>query len=156
MKEFTGRHMLFVTLGAFGVIITVNLIMASLALSTFPGLTVKNSYVASQDYNGLLAAAKARAALEWRAEISFGSAKLALNVSDKSGQPIENLDVQGRAGRPASQREDRPLDLTETSPGHYEMPLGLAAGRWQIRLHGRNTADQLVVAISEDIWVAGK
>ena len=50
-KELTGRHVLIITLAAFGVIIAVNLVMAFLAVGSFPGLEVKNSYVASQDFD---------------------------------------------------------------------------------------------------------
>lgn len=50
-RELTGRHVLAITLGAFGVIIAVNLLMAFKAVSTFPGLETPNSYVASQVFD---------------------------------------------------------------------------------------------------------
>ena len=56
---FTGRHMLAVVFAFFGTIITVNLVMAFLATGTFPGLVVKNSYIASQHYNERLAETRA-------------------------------------------------------------------------------------------------
>ena len=59
---FTGRHMLAVVCTFFGVVIAVNVVMAIAATGTFPGLVVANSYVASQGYNELLAAARAQAA----------------------------------------------------------------------------------------------
>ena len=46
-REFTGTHALMIFGGAFSVIITVNLALAYNAVSTFPGVEVKNSYVAS-------------------------------------------------------------------------------------------------------------
>ena len=58
---FTGWHMLAIMLAFFGTIITVNFTMAYLATSTWSGLVVKNTYVASQQFNGKAAAAKARA-----------------------------------------------------------------------------------------------
>lgn len=152
-KEFTGRHMLITMVSAFGVIVTVNLIMASFAIGTFPGTIVKNSYVASQDYNKQLAAAKDRVALQWQADMTFNGALLQLTVADKTGMSIQGLTLHGRAGRPASALEDQELALIETAPGTYTVPLTLPAGRWEIRLHGRDLADQLVVALSEDIWV---
>ena len=42
-RELTGRHVLAITLTAFGVIIAVNLMMAFKAVSTFPGLETPNS-----------------------------------------------------------------------------------------------------------------
>ena len=40
-RELTGRHVLLITVAGFGTIIAVNLIMAFLAVGTFPGLEVK-------------------------------------------------------------------------------------------------------------------
>ena len=50
-KEFTGKHAAAVFIGAFSVIIAVNIALAVSAVSTFPGLEAKNSYVASQQFN---------------------------------------------------------------------------------------------------------
>ena len=49
-REFTGKHMLTVMLGGFGIIIGVNLGMAYLAISTFPGVEARSTYVASQTF----------------------------------------------------------------------------------------------------------
>ena len=46
--EFTGYHMLGVLVLYFGTIITVNLVMARFAITTWTGLVVENTYVASQ------------------------------------------------------------------------------------------------------------
>ena len=51
MAELKGRHVLGIAVGAFGVIIAVNLVMAYQAISTFPGLEVANGYVASQTFD---------------------------------------------------------------------------------------------------------
>jgi nitrogen fixation protein FixH len=50
-REFTGRHMLMIMLAFFGVIITVNVVMARFAMTSWTGLVVENSYVASQQFN---------------------------------------------------------------------------------------------------------
>jgi nitrogen fixation protein FixH len=52
---FTGRHMAITIVGFFLVVIVVNLAMARMATSTFGGVVVENSYVASQHYNRWLA-----------------------------------------------------------------------------------------------------
>ena len=61
--EFTGRHMLAAMLAFFGVIIAVNITMAVFAQTSWTGFVVRNSYVASQEFNGKVAAARAQAAL---------------------------------------------------------------------------------------------
>ena len=58
---FTGWHMLAICVAFFGVVIAVNVVMADLAISTFSGEVVENSYVASQRFNGWLDEAKAEA-----------------------------------------------------------------------------------------------
>ena len=50
-KQLTGRHVALIFGGAFSVIIAVNLALAYNAVHTFPGLEVKNSYVASQSFD---------------------------------------------------------------------------------------------------------
>src|SRR3546814_3241852 len=59
-RPFTGRHAAMILIAFFGVVISVNIVMASFALSTFGGTVVDNSYVASQHYNEWLARADAQ------------------------------------------------------------------------------------------------
>jgi len=58
-RKLTGRHVLLIFVAAFGVIISVNLVLAYSAVNTFPGLEVRNSYVASQTFNDRKAAQEA-------------------------------------------------------------------------------------------------
>ena len=87
--EFTGRHMLVIMLAFFGVIIAVNLTMASFANSSWSGLVVKNSYVASQEFNEKAAAGRAQAALGWSATMAFAKGEFIYSLVDKDG----NLEV---------------------------------------------------------------
>jgi nitrogen fixation protein FixH len=73
-RELTGGKVLAIFVGAFGVIIAVNLFMAYSALSTFPGLEVQNSYVASQGFNARLAKQRA---LGWDVASRSGTASCA-------------------------------------------------------------------------------
>ena len=50
-RQIKGWHVLTGFGVAFGVIIAVNLTLAYQAVATFPGLEVKNSYVASQSFD---------------------------------------------------------------------------------------------------------
>lgn len=51
MTEIKGWHVFTGFAGAFSIIITVNLTLAFQAVRTFPGLEVRNSYVASQTFD---------------------------------------------------------------------------------------------------------
>ena len=66
-KPFTGKHMAAIFVAGFAIVIAVNLLMASIAVGSFHGTVVDNSYVASQNYNGWLKQAAASRALGWQA-----------------------------------------------------------------------------------------
>ena len=83
-RELTGRHVLLITLCAFGVIILVNLVMAVMAVGTFPGLEVKNSYVASQNFDRERAAQQA---LNWRVTPEYDGREMVLAILDENGNP---------------------------------------------------------------------
>ena len=81
-RRFTGWHMTAIMIAFFGVIITVNMTMAVFATRTFGGKVVENSYVASQQFNEWLAAARAQEKLGWKHELSLdGERKVVVAVS---------------------------------------------------------------------------
>jgi nitrogen fixation protein FixH len=135
-RPFTGWHMLAVTLAFFGVIIAVNILLAVSATSTFPGLVVENSYVASQNYNELLAAARAQEAAGWRLELSAPGGVVEATLRDASGAPRPGLAVTALAARPSTEGEDRVLTFADTGVG-YRADAALPGGQWQIDLEAR-------------------
>jgi nitrogen fixation protein FixH len=75
-RPFTGWHMLAVMIAFFGVIVAVNVTMATLALTSWTGLVVQNSYVASQEFNDRARAGRAQAALGGTAELAYSNGVL--------------------------------------------------------------------------------
>ena len=53
MTEIKGWHVFATFAAAFGIIISVNLTLAFKAVATFPGLEVRNSYIASQSFDAV-------------------------------------------------------------------------------------------------------
>ena len=129
-RELTGRHVLMITLGAFGTIIAVNLVMAFLAVGTFPGLEVKSSYVASQSFDRERAA---QTALHWTVTPEYDGHQLVLTIRDEAGYPAPVKDLQVTIGRPTHMREDQTPEFSY-SGGTYRAPLELAPGVWNIHL----------------------
>jgi nitrogen fixation protein FixH len=132
MRELTGRHVLAITVSAFAVIIGVNVVMAYKAVSTFPGLEVANSYVASQDFDADRAAQQA---LGWTLTPSYDAAKgeLLLAFTDAGGQPVllQGLDVL--VGRTTEAEDDsRPAFVREA--GVYVAKASLAQGKWMMHV----------------------
>ena len=129
-RELTGRHVLIVTLGAFGTIIAVNLFMAFKAVGTFPGLEVKNSYVASQSFDR---DRDAQAALNWTVTPEYDGRELVLAIRDGQGLPAPVQGLEVTVGRPTHVRDDQRPEFTY-SGGLFRAPLVLAPGTWNFHL----------------------
>ncbi|MBK5946078.1 nitrogen fixation protein FixH [Rhodobacter veldkampii DSM 11550] len=132
-KSLTGRKVLFITLSAFGVIIAVNLVMAFQAVSTFPGLEVKNSYVASQTFD---ADRTAQEGLGWTVTPEYSEGTLSLIIRDKAGLPARVAALDVLVGRVTHVREDQRPKLSYEG-GMFSAPVTLAPGNWLIHLDAR-------------------
>lgn len=130
-REITGKHVLIITVSAFAVIIGVNVFMAFSAVSTFPGLEVKNSYVASQTFD---VEKEAQLALGWDIGTKVEGEKLVVSITDKSGNPVEVSSIGGTLGRPTSVVDDQRPDFVFEG-GSYVANVGeLGNGNWNFRM----------------------
>ncbi|MCB9992894.1 MAG: FixH family protein [Hyphomicrobiaceae bacterium] len=112
-KRFTGWHMLGVVFLFFGVIIGVNIFMAYKAISTWTGLEVENSYVASQEFNTKLAASRAQHALNWHVDLHYADGHLNFALADADGNALHPQNVTVALTRPVGVHQDRTLNLAE-------------------------------------------
>lgn len=133
-REFTGRHMLVIMLAFFGVVVTVNFIMASFAIRTFGGVVIDNSYVASQKYNGWLAEARAQRASGWRGELTLDAQRRPLLVATLDSASLAEAEVSAVARHPVGREADITLRFDEVSPGVYRAAAPLPAGRWNLHV----------------------
>lgn len=129
-REITGRQVFFFVSGAFAIIIGVNLTLAYKAVKTFPGLEVKNSYVASQQYDEMR---KAQEALGWTVAPQYKNGVLEIAVTDEKGAPVEVLNLSGILGRATHTREDMMPEFTFAN-GVYSTPAELESGNWNFRM----------------------
>lgn len=112
----------------FGVVIAVNLTMAAFATRTFGGVVVENSYVASQKYNGWLAAAKRQDRLDWTIRPAIDAQRrVSVHLS------IRGARVQGFARHPLGREADLPLTFG-LDEGALRSDQRLPAGRWNVHL----------------------
>ena len=132
-REFTGRKMLILTVSAFAVIIGVNLVLAYQAVHTFPGLEVKNSYVASQTFNK---DKKAQLALGWDVSAQFVGSDIVLTILDEYGQPVRDAEIAGTLGRATNVRDDQKPEWVFDGRA-YVAPVKLAPGYWNLRLEAK-------------------
>ena len=125
-----GRRVLTIFIGLFTVIIGANVVMAVQAVSTFPGLEVKNSYVASQQFDDDRAAQEA---LGWLAEPSYDGQTLALTISDRQGLPAPVQALRVTISRPTQKRDDVTPQM-RYSGGLWVADVALAPGAWVVHL----------------------
>jgi nitrogen fixation protein FixH len=132
-KTFTGRHMAMILVAGFGVVIAVNLLMARLAVSTFGGVVVENSYVASQEFNTWLKAADQSRALGWEPRVMRrGDGRI--EVDFKAG--ASPLALEAIARHPLGRLPDTDLEFAAAGPGRFVSATPLPAGRWTLRMAG--------------------
>ncbi|OWU85548.1 FixH protein [Oceanicola sp. 22II-s10i] len=125
-----GRHVLAGFVGAFGIIIGVNLVLAFSAVRTFPGLEVKNSYVASQTFDMDRAAQEA---LGWTVYADAADDMVRLSITDRAGEPVRVKTLHAVVGRATHVKEDvEPVFAFNGTV--YEAPLHLGDGNWNIRM----------------------
>ena len=128
-REITGRHVFIGFVAAFSVIIGVNLVLAYSAVSTFPGLEVKNSYVASQKFDERKAAQEA---LGWTIKAELQGQELVLSITDAEG-PVEVRELTAVLGRPTHVKDDSEPDFVFNGTA-YVAPMELNDGNWNIRM----------------------
>ncbi|MCB1406535.1 MAG: FixH family protein [Rhodobacteraceae bacterium] len=135
-RELTGRGVLAITVGAFSVIIGVNLVMAYVAIDTFPGLEVRNSYVASQGFNDRLARQRA---LGWTTEADLTGGQLRVTITNPNGSVASLSDLVVTLGRPTTEREDFNPEMRFDGTG-YVADVDIDYGNWNLLLSA-NAAD---------------
>lgn len=150
MGKMTGGKVLAITIAFFGVIIAVNFFMAYKAVSTFPGLEVDNSYIASQVFDKNR---KAQENLGWTLSADYTRAdqQLKLTFTDKDGKPAEVRKLDVLVGRTTEAKDDRrPIFAAgdEAWVGQTELGTGL----WLLRVEAE-AADGTAFSQRIEIYV---
>ncbi len=137
-RPLTGRMVLLTILGFFGVILTVNFIMATYAAKTYSGVDANDAYDSGLAYNQEIAAAKTQALLGWTVDLNrandAGLTQLTVNVRDKDGKPVGGLDAMIDFYFPATRKFDRTVPATPIAEGVYSGSADLRPGRWEVQI----------------------
>lgn len=129
-REFTGMHMLTVMVLFFGTIISVNLVMARFAVTTWSGLVVPNTYVASQQFNEKAAESKAIAALGNALSFAGDADGFSVTLTARDGSPLRADAVSVTLHRPVGTEQDRDGMMVPAGYGRFVMEGKLGAGDW--------------------------
>jgi len=140
-KRFTGWHMATILVGFFGIVIAVNVYMARVAISTFGGTVVDNSYVASQEFNGWLAAAHKQEQLGWDTRLSLANGRHVRVEVTKADAAIAGLAGSGLASHPLGATPPIRLDFSQAADGSLTSAQALPHGRWLIHVSLRRGPD---------------
>lgn len=130
-RELTGRHVLAITLTAFGLIIGVNLVMAFNAIASFPGTETASSYIASQHFQ---ADRDAQQALGWQVDLDQDATGLRLRITDAAGLGVAPRSLEMVLRRPTYRDSDMPARLEPLGPGLWHAALAPAPGNWNADL----------------------
>jgi nitrogen fixation protein FixH len=142
-RRFTGWHMFAILIAFFGTVMTVNFIMAYHATRTFGGTVVDNSYVASQEFNRWLAAARAQQQLGWTNHVVLDAARhVTVSAQSQEGQPLAGMTATALARHPLGRATDVRLRFVAIAPGKLRSTEALPAGRWLVHLTLRSGADE--------------
>lgn len=130
-KRFTGWHFTGILVAGFGVVVAVNFFMASVAIGSFGGVVVENSYVASQKFNDWLAEAERSNALGWSARVSRDGEGRLLVTSE--GLP-DGATAYAELRHPLGKSDRISWQLRQADVNSFVSPQALPEGRWLVRL----------------------
>jgi len=135
-RRLTGRTMTGIFCAFFGVVVAVNMLMATIATRTFGGVVVENSYVASQRYNGWLAQSRRQDRLGWKVVPGVAAdRRVTVQVS------AADAAVSGVAKHPLGRLPDVTLRF-HRSGDDFVSDAALPAGRWHVQLTVQRGADR--------------
>lgn len=146
--QLTGGMVAAMLILFFGVIVSVNATIMTMALRTMPGVETRSAYETSQHFNEEIARQHERDARGWTAAATLvrqgGGATLAVTLAERNGGPLGGFVTSARLRHPATSARDRELTLSESRPGRYEGRLEtIEAGSWILELQAKR-GDELV------------
>lgn len=139
--RFTGWHMTAILVAFFGIVMAVNFAMAHMAVGSFGGTVVDNSYVASQNYNRWLAQGDRQEKLGWTVKVTLNQDRMVLVRVERGGQPLEGLAAIGDALHPLGRAEDIALQFKPGADGQLISTTALPSGRWDAHISVRQGPD---------------
>ena len=148
-RPVTARTVLLSLLAFFGVVIGVNAVMITLAVSTMPGLGTEHPYQAGIGYNTEIEAARAQAARQWTVlglihRDATGHTAVEIQTRDATQAPITGLAVSVRLMRPLDGRADHAISLGEREKGTYlGADAGVAPGAWDVEIEANRGAERI-------------
>ncbi|MET0156176.1 MAG: FixH family protein [Rickettsiales bacterium] len=117
----------------FAVLISVDSVMAYLAVHSYHGVVTENAYEKGLDYNADLAMEKEQEALGWKSGVAYENGALRVTIVDKNGAPLEKARVVAFIDRPLEDGYRKRILLKEKGRGVYAALVTFPLpGQWKV------------------------
>lgn len=151
---FTGRHMAIVMVLFFGTIITVNMVMAYFARSSWSGLVAENTYVASQEFNAKAALSRKIEAAGIKGAVEIGKDTISYQLTaPRAGDAIATR-VHLTFRRPVGDHQDFSLELADAGGNRFTGTHEVLPGQWIVEAEAFK-GDEVVMHEAVRVMVDG-
>lgn len=157
-RQLTGRHVLAMLAGFFGLMLTANGAFVYFALDSWSGLETEDAYRRGLTHNQTLDAAAAQQSLGWQVEhrvrpLTSRTYDVTVTFHDRTAAPIDGLAVAVTLRRPTNEGQDMTVTLSPAGPGVYRGDITPPLkGQWDLRL-AAESADGIVFRREERLWL---
>jgi nitrogen fixation protein FixH len=145
----------FIFVGAFGVVLIVNLFFMASAIRTFSGISTENAYEKGLNFNERAEQVRAQERLGWtvKADVQPSregrphSADIVVSVTGKDGRPMTGLQVAAAFVRPTVAGHDSAATFVEQGEGRYKVTAALElGGQWDMSVTAKRGDDVYWIA----------
>jgi len=150
-RELTGRHVLFILLAFFGIMLAVNVYFTVAAVKTFRGEDVPRSYRQGLEYNETIAARGLQNEIGWTVRVNHTDTDIILLFQDDTGRALNDLTIQAKLRHPVDTDQDRIVEFSSKGGGRYAAhQIETINGRWS--LMGRAQTKTESFKFEYDLW----
>lgn len=120
--------------GALGLVIGVNILMAVLAHRSAPGLAVQGSFATSNAYGRIQQESRRQATLGWSLDVQLRDGALEVLVTGPDGAALPEARLEAIASRPLGDHPATVLPFASTDGMAFRAGASLPApGQWDVR-----------------------
>jgi nitrogen fixation protein FixH len=151
--RLTGKKVLAILVGFFSVIITVNMVMAYVAVTTFSGMQTQRPYEAGLKFNHAIAKAKMQQEQHWSVDTHVeragdGKVSLTIALADQQGAAIVDQHLSVQLVSPVVSCNDAVFALVADGPGRYRGVTQAGAGQWDLVIEAKRSEDAVFRSVS--------
>ena len=135
--RLTGRMVLLILVGFFGVVVSVNLFMAYVAIDTFSGMQTQRPYETGLNFNRTLKNASIQQEQHWQVtshheRLPDGRIALKLSIRDGQARPVDGVVSKVSLLSPVNALKDVAFEIIPQGPGEFSGTASADAGQWDL------------------------